>query len=135
MALQSAPCCCQAGAVKTTLQPPPPAPDPFQTDSPCQVPPASSVASRVPPTDTTCGDEAGYWVMLRSETRGEAQLRKPSSPAEAVMTTPGSLNGRCWSLAASIACSAVPHEFEITVAPSVSARRSAPIRFSLAGSA
>ena len=113
--------------MKIVLQPPPPAPEPFQTVSPCQVPPSPSGARRVPPTATTCGEEAGYCVMLRSEACAAAQLRKPSSPAEAVITMPGSLNGGCRSLAGSIPCSAAPHEFEISVAPSASARSSAAV--------
>ena len=55
---QSGSDCCQRRAGKIVLQPPPPAPSPFQTVSPSQMLPGPSF-SRVPPTATTCGEEAG----------------------------------------------------------------------------
>src|SRR4051794_5478179 len=74
MAGQPEACSCQEGAPNSSLQPPPPAPNPsrlpafsppsFQTVSPKYAPPVSN-SSLVPPTATTCGEDAGYSTKPR----------------------------------------------------------------------
>src|SRR4030088_2653287 len=108
--------CCQGWAVNSSLQPPPPAPLPFHTDSPVHAPPAPSVPRRVPPTATTWGEEAGNSV--NSPSGGSvSQFRYPLSPAEAVMTVPGRLKGLAASSVGVSPSSGPPHEFDISVAP------------------
>src|ERR1019366_9367478 len=105
-------------------------PSSFHTVSLCHTPPAV-VNRRVPPTEMTWGEVAG---KLASPKEGlAAHSRYPSSPAEAVITVLGWLKGLAASASVVSPSSGPPQELEISVAPRVSAARSAASRSSNPG--
>ena len=80
----------------------------------------------MPPTATTCGEEAGYTAAGRLPGFSfSSQLRYPLSPAEAVMTMPGWLKAGLSTVGSS---PVEPNELEISVAPSLAAVSSASSR-------